>query len=82
VLRRDGRLTLEDGTLAGADLDFPTAVAVLTDQVGVDPARALAMATSGPASVLKDAMGFGRIVAGARWSGIHLDAAGRYRDPG
>ena len=29
ILRRDGRLTLEDGTLAGADIDFPGAIRVL-----------------------------------------------------
>ena len=29
ILRRDGRLTLEDGTLAGADIDFAGAIRVL-----------------------------------------------------
>ena len=29
ILRRDGRLTLADGTLAGADIDFPGAIRVL-----------------------------------------------------
>ncbi len=79
VLRRDGRLTLEDGTLAGADLDFPTALSVLIDKVGIAPARAYAMATSTPAAVLRDAKGLGRIAAGAALSAIYLDRAGRYR---
>ncbi|MEV8467004.1 N-acetylglucosamine-6-phosphate deacetylase [Fluviibacterium sp. DFM31] len=79
VLRRDGRLTLEDGTLAGADLDFPTALSVLIDKVGIAPARAYAMATSMPAGVLRDAMGLGRITAGTALSAIYLDRTGQYR---
>lgn len=52
ILRRDGRLTLSDGTLAGADLDMPTAVQVLVNDVGLPLDRALRMATSGPAAAL------------------------------
>jgi N-acetylglucosamine-6-phosphate deacetylase len=52
ILRRGGRLTLADGTLAGADLTLPQAVSVLIGSVGVDPARALSMATSLPASLV------------------------------
>lgn len=77
VLRENGRLTLEDGTLAGADLEFSTAVSVLIDQVELDPARALAMATSGPAEVLNATAGFGRLTPGAAGPVIHLDD--RYR---
>ena len=81
VLRRDSRLTLEDGTLAGADLDMPTAVSVLTDKVGIDRAQALQMATSVPAGLLHDAMGCGAFTAGQAWNGIWLDRHGRYGDP-
>lgn len=49
ILRRDGRLTLADGTLAGADLRMDQAIRVLVDQVGISPERALAMATAEPA---------------------------------
>ncbi len=51
ITRRNGRLTLQDGTLAGADLDLATAVA---NVVGLDvaPERALAMATAIPAQVI------------------------------
>lgn len=52
VLRRDGRLTLADGTLAGADLTLPQAVAVLVRQVGIAPERALRMASAIPAELL------------------------------
>lgn len=79
VLRKDGRLTLENGTLAGADLDFSTAISVLIDKVGVRPAEAFAMATSGPAAVLNNKNGFGEFRANAPWNGIYLDASRRYR---
>lgn len=52
ILRRDGRLTLEDGTLAGADLTLPQAIGNLVGAVGIAPARALAMATRLPATLI------------------------------
>jgi len=52
IMRRDGRLTLEDGTLAGADLDLTRAVQVLVSQVGVSLEEALAAATTTPAKVV------------------------------
>lgn len=51
ILRKDGRLTLADGTLAGADLDLTTAVSVLVNDVGVALDQALATATSVPANI-------------------------------
>ena len=76
VLRRDGRLTLEDGTLAGADLDMPRAVAVLEREVGLPRDEALAMATSVPAGLLRRARGLGRFVPGEPAAAIHLGADG------
>ena len=64
IYRRDGRLTLADGTLAGADLDLPKAIRVLVNQVGILPETAIAMASSIPASVLNTSGGFGRLVGG------------------
>ena len=52
VLRRDGVLTLENGTLAGADLDLTTAVRVLVEQVGIPLEDALSAATSVPAALI------------------------------
>ncbi|MCC1493756.1 N-acetylglucosamine-6-phosphate deacetylase [Cognatishimia sp. F0-27] len=72
VLRRDGRLTLEDGTLAGADVTMPRALSVLIGKVGVAPAQAYAMATSVPAALLRERGSFGHLTVGARWSGVHL----------
>ncbi len=73
VLRRDGRLTLIDGTLAGADIDFAGAVSVLTRQVGSSLSQALRMATSAPARCLRTPGAAGRFVAGQQANAIHLD---------
>ena len=52
IRREGGRLTLLDGTLAGADLTLARAVALLVRDLGIPPARALAMATSIPAGLI------------------------------
>lgn len=72
ILRRDRRLTLADGTLAGADVDFPASIRVLVRE-GVPLAAALRMATAAPARVLKRA-DLGRLVAGGPADFVHLDA--------
>jgi len=64
VLRRDGRLTLEDGTLAGADLTLPQAIATLVGQVGLAPERAMAMASAIPAQLIGVEDRFGTIAPG------------------
>lgn len=51
ITREDGRLTLADGTLAGADLDLTRAIRVLVEEVGLPLEIALAGATSVPARV-------------------------------
>lgn len=71
ILRRDGRLTLQDGTLAGADLTIPRALQVLVQDVGVPVARALAMATSVPARVLGRG-DIGHFAPGTRADIVHL----------
>ncbi|MBC7157348.1 MAG: amidohydrolase family protein, partial [Rhodobacteraceae bacterium] len=72
ILRRDGRLTLADGTLAGADLSLPQAVAVLVAAAGAAPARALAMATSVPAAVAGLAGRAGHLAPGRAADMVHL----------
>ncbi|PRX29416.1 N-acetylglucosamine-6-phosphate deacetylase [Meinhardsimonia xiamenensis] len=52
VRRHDGRLTLADGTLAGADLEMARALQVMIEQAGAAPESALAMATAVPAQVI------------------------------
>jgi N-acetylglucosamine-6-phosphate deacetylase len=69
---RAGRLTLADGTLAGADLTLPQAVAVMVRDVGLTPAQALAMATSGPAAVIRRGGDLGQLAPGRRADLIHL----------
>ena len=72
ILRRDGRLTLADGTLAGADLDLAGALRVMTRAVGVALDRALAMATCIPAEVAGLGDRHGRLGPGRSADFIHL----------
>lgn len=74
IRRANGRLTLEDGTLAGADLDMARALRVLCD-IGVPRDHALRMATLGPARVLGLADRCGRLAAGGRADMVHLSDA-------
>lgn len=66
IHRRDGRLTLADGTLAGADLRMDQAIRVLVDQAGIAPERALAMATSEPARAAGLSGDYGALREGRR----------------
>lgn len=77
VLRRDGRLTLADGTLAGADLTLPQAIAVLIDQVGITPERALRMTTTEPAQVIGLEHSHGTLAPGRKAELVRLDSAYR-----
>jgi N-acetylglucosamine-6-phosphate deacetylase len=45
-------LTLDDGTLAGADLDLTRAVKVMVEDVGISLVDALRAATSTPATLI------------------------------
>ena len=74
IYRRDGRLTLEDGTLAGADLNMPTGLRFMTAEVGLSQDEALEMATSKPAKMLQNAQ-IGQLVADGAADFIHLDKA-------
>ncbi len=60
VVRRDGRLELLDGTLAGADINMVRGISVLVNQVGLSVNRAINSATSLPAQLLCHDFGFGR----------------------
>ncbi len=74
VRRKDGRLTLPDGTLAGADLTLTQALKIMVQDVGISPARALAMATAIPASVIGAQGDYGHLVPGRAANLVHLDA--------
>lgn len=75
ILRRGGRLTLEDGTLAGADLDMAGAVRGIMAHAGAQLPQALAMATSRPAEVVGQAGQRGSIEEGAAADLVWLDTA-------
>ena len=77
ILRRDGRLTLEDGTLAGADLSMAQAVANVIAW-GIAPERALVMATRLPADLIRR-QDLGRIAEGRRADLVLLDAEWRLK---
>ena len=71
ILRHDGRLTLADGTLAGADLSLPQAIAYLIRTLGIAPARALAMASGIPAAVIGAQAG--ELTRGRAANLVHFD---------
>ncbi len=79
ILRRDGRLTLQDGTLAGADLTLPQAVQVMITQAGTPVETALAMATSRPAACLGRDDRLGHLIPGRVADMVHLGADGAVR---
>ena len=65
IHRKDGRLTLDDGTLAGADLDMISAVRFAHRRIGIDLGEALRMASLYPARTLGTAGRFGVLLPGA-----------------
>ena len=72
IRREGGRLTLADGTLAGADLDMISAVRFMTETVGVPLEEALRMASLYPAQCI-GAEHIGHLRPGAAASMVHLD---------
>ena len=64
IYRKDGRLTLEDGTLAGADLDMISAVRFMHRIVGLELGEALRMASLYPAETIGQGR-LGRLTEGA-----------------
>ncbi len=73
ILRREGRLTLEDGTLAGADCDMPGSVKFLVERVGVTVSTALRMASTIPAACIGRGDRLGSLAPGAAADIVHLD---------
>ncbi|MEX3009834.1 N-acetylglucosamine-6-phosphate deacetylase [Hoeflea sp. TYP-13] len=72
VYRSEGRLTLEDGTLAGADIDMIASVRVLVESLGLELDEALRMASLYPAEALGVGAEYGRLGDGSRADFVHL----------
>ncbi len=74
LIRRDnGRLTLEDGTLAGADIDMASSVRYLRDEIGLPIEEAFAMASQYPAEAVGVADRKGKLEPGFDADFIELD---------
>lgn len=72
VIARNGRLELEDGTLAGSILTMDQALRYCVEILKVDLTEALRMASLYPAAFLKADRELGRIAASYRANLVHL----------
>jgi len=72
IKRTNGRLTLEDGTLAGADLDMISAVRFIHCEIGLSLDEALRMASLYPAEAVRQDHHLGHLRPGAAASFVHL----------
>jgi N-acetylglucosamine-6-phosphate deacetylase len=75
IHREGGRLTLADGTLAGADLDMISAVRFMHREIGLPLEEALRMASLYPAEAVGQEHRLGRIGEGRPASFVHLSDA-------
>jgi N-acetylglucosamine-6-phosphate deacetylase len=75
IRREGGRLTLADGTLAGADLDMISAVRFMHREIGLPLEEALRMASLYPAEAVGQEHRLGRIGEGRPASFVHLSDA-------
>ena len=73
IRREAGRLTLADGTLAGADLDMISAVRFVVNELGQPVDEAMRMASTYPAVMLGRADEIGTLRKGARADILWLD---------
>jgi N-acetylglucosamine-6-phosphate deacetylase len=72
ISRSGGRLTLEDGTLAGADVDMMACVRFAHFKLGLSKAEALRMAAVYPAQCIGRSGEIGSLMPGARADFVHL----------
>ena len=75
IERKAGKLTLEDGTLAGADLDMITAVKFMAANTPIPFEETLKMASLYPAQCLGIESNHGRLAQGSNANFVHLDDA-------
>ena len=74
IFRKDGRLTLADGTLAGADIDMSACMRFMHREVGLDLEEALRMASLYPAEAVGMTGRKGRLTRGHDADFALLDA--------
>jgi N-acetylglucosamine-6-phosphate deacetylase len=72
AFRRNGKLVLEDGTLAGSAISLMDAVRWLHHELSLDLAVALKMATVTPARLLRLDAEIGRLRSGMRADLVHI----------
>jgi N-acetylglucosamine-6-phosphate deacetylase len=72
IHRKNGSLRLEDGTLAGADLDMITAVRFMHERIGLELGEALRMASLYPAEAMGVSHRHGRLRSGTAADFVHL----------
>ncbi|OCP20824.1 MULTISPECIES: N-acetylglucosamine-6-phosphate deacetylase [unclassified Ensifer] len=65
ILRHGGRLTLADGTLAGADIDMLSSVRFVHEKLGLPVEEALRMASAYPADAMGISSHKGRLLPGS-----------------
>jgi N-acetylglucosamine-6-phosphate deacetylase len=75
IRREGGRLSLADGTLAGADLDMISAIRFMHREIGLPLEEALRMASLYPAEAVGQEHRLGRIGEGRPASFVHLSDA-------
>jgi N-acetylglucosamine-6-phosphate deacetylase len=76
ILRSGGRLTLADGTLAGADIDMNASVALVRERLDTGLAGALQMASLVPAAAISRDGDIGSLRPGRRADFVLLDGKG------
>jgi N-acetylglucosamine-6-phosphate deacetylase len=64
IFRKDGRLTLADGTLAGADIDMLSSVRFVHEKIGLPFEEAVRMASLYPAEAIRIAHRKGQLKPG------------------
>ncbi|MEP9397794.1 N-acetylglucosamine-6-phosphate deacetylase [Mesorhizobium sp. KR2-14] len=72
IRRENGSLRLEDGTLAGADLDMISAVRFMHRTIGLELDEALRMASLYPAEAVGQDGRLGRLIMGSAANIVHL----------
>ncbi|AWC21030.1 N-acetylglucosamine-6-phosphate deacetylase [Aminobacter sp. MSH1] len=84
IKRENGRLTLEDGTLAGADLDMISAIRFMHETIGYDFGEAIRMASLYPAEAVGQEKRLGRLARGYAANAVQLtdtlDVSGTWID--